>query len=191
MKFEPGLAVLRASKTLAPIRIVDNHTRGTPFKTAESLRIGVTQAPPWYFKNPAANEWSGLGVSVGSAMAETIGVDLEPVEVTWGTAVSDPQTNQIDLMFVLDATPSRAMAIDFPAQSLLYYALAVLADEDLSIATWDDLNTSDIKIAVTQHDTREPSLPTRLGSVGGCCGKPFASLLILGSSSASPIKGFS
>ena len=124
-------------------------------------------------------------------MAETMGVDLEPVEVTWGTAVSAPQANLINLMFVLDATPSRAMAIASPAQSLLYYALAVLVDEDLSIATWDDLNTSDIKIAVTQHDTREPGLPTRLGSVGGRCGKPFASLLILGSSSASPIKGFS
>lgn len=127
-----------------------------------SLRIGVTQAPPWYFKNPTTNEWSGLGVSVGSAMAETMGVDLEPVEVTWGTAVSALQASQIDLMFVLDATPSRAMAIDFPAQPLLYYALAVLADEDLTIATWEDLNKPDIKIAVTQGTTMDSYVSARL-----------------------------
>jgi len=127
-----------------------------------SLRIGVTQAPPWFFKNPATNEWSGLGVSVGGAMAETMGVELEPVEVTWGTAVSALQANQIDLMFVLDATPERAMAIDFPSQPLLYYALAVLADDDLSISTWDDLNSADIKIAVTQGTTMDRYVSARL-----------------------------
>jgi len=46
-------------------------------------------------------------------------VELETVEVTWGTAVSALQANQIDIMFVLDATPERALAIDFPSQPLL------------------------------------------------------------------------
>ena len=127
-----------------------------------ALRIGVTQAPPWFYKNPATNEWSGLGVSVGSAMAKTMGVELEPVEVTWGTAVSALQANQIDLMFVLDATPARAMAIDFPSQPLLFYALAVLADDDLKIVTWDDLNKSDIKITVTQGTTMDRYVTARL-----------------------------
>lgn len=127
-----------------------------------SLRIGVTQAPPWYFNNPATGDWSGLGVSIGAAMAETLGVELEPVEVTWGTAVSALQADQIDIMFVLDATPSRAMTIDFPAQPLLYYALAVLADDDLTIETWDDLNSADISIAVTQGTTMDSYVSARL-----------------------------
>lgn len=75
-----------------------------------NLRIGVTQAPPWFINNPATNEWSGLGVSVGGAMAETMGVALEPVEVSWGTADSALQADKIDIMFVLDATPARAVA---------------------------------------------------------------------------------
>jgi len=120
-----------------------------------SLRIGVTQAPPWFFKNPATNQWSGLGVSIGGAMTKTLGVKLEPVEVTWGTAVAALQANKIDIMFVLDATPARAMAIDFPAQPLLYYALAVLADDDLKVKNWSDLNRSSIKIAVTQGTTMD------------------------------------
>lgn len=120
-----------------------------------SLRIGVTQAPPWFFKNPATNKWSGLGVSVGGAMAKTLGVKLKPVEVTWGTAVAALQANKIDIMFVLDATPARAMAIDFPAQPLLYYALAVLADDDLKVKNWSDLNQPSIKIAVTQGTTMD------------------------------------
>lgn len=127
-----------------------------------TLRIGVTQAPPWYFKNPATQQWSGLGVSVGQAMAETLDVELEPVEVTWGTAVSALQADQIDIMFVLDATPTRALAIDFPAQPLLYYALAVLADEDLKIESWSDLNSSNISIAVTQGTTMDSYVSARL-----------------------------
>lgn len=129
---------------------------------SKTLRVGVTQAPPWYFKNPATNEWSGLGVSVGKAMAEMLGVTMEPVEVSWGTAVSALQANQIDIMFVLDATPARAMAIDFPAQPLLYYALAVLADDDLKIDTWEDLNKDGIKVAVTQGTTMDTYVTSRL-----------------------------
>jgi len=36
-----------------------------------TLRIGVTQAPPWYLNNPAEGTWSGLGLLIGTAMAET------------------------------------------------------------------------------------------------------------------------
>ncbi len=133
-------------------------------KDRGSLRVGVTQAPPWFFKNPAGTEWTGLGASLGKAMAKALDVTFAPVEVTWGTAVAALQANKIDIMFVLDATPKRALAIDFPAQPLLYYALAVLADDDLKVRTWDDLNKSDIKIAVTQGTTMDRYVSTRLNN---------------------------
>ena len=107
-------------------------------KDRGSLRIGVTQAPPWFYKDPAGNEWTGLGSSIGKAMAKELGVKFDPVEVTWGTSIAALQANKIDVMFVLDATPKRALAIDFPAQPLLYYALAVLADDDMNIQNWSD-----------------------------------------------------
>ena len=137
--------------------VADAQTDSTwqAIKERGSLRIGVTQAPPWFYKDPAGTEWTGLGSSVGKAMAKELGVKFEPVEVTWGTAIAALQANKIDVMFVLDATPKRAMAIDFPAQPLLYYALAVLADDDLKIASWTDLNKSSIKLAVTQGTTME------------------------------------
>ena len=36
-------------------------------------------------------------------------------------------------MFMLDATPERKQAVDFPEAPLLWYALAVLAKEELGI----------------------------------------------------------
>ena len=56
-------------------------------KKRGTLRVGVTQAPPWYSKDPKTSDWTtGVGVSIGKAMAETLGVKFETVEVTWGTA---------------------------------------------------------------------------------------------------------
>lgn len=99
---------------------------------------------------------------MGQAMASELGVKLGPVEVTWGTAVPALQAGKIDLMFVLDATPARALAVDFPSQPLLYYALAVLADEALEVGRWEDLNKPGVKIGVTQGTTMDSFLTKRL-----------------------------
>jgi polar amino acid transport system substrate-binding protein len=120
------------------------------------LRVGVTQAPPWYSKDPKSGEWTtGLGVSMGKAMAASLGVKFEPVEVTWGTAIAALQGNKIDLMFMMDASPERAQAVDFPATPLLYYSLAVLARDDLPVKAWADLNNEKVRIAVPQASTMD------------------------------------
>ncbi len=146
-----GLATLpaaaQAGGTLAAIK-----QRGT-------LRVGVTQAPPWYSKDPKSGEWSaGLGVSMGKAMAQQLGVKFEPVEVTWGTAVAALQGNKIDIMYMMDATPERAQAVDFPTSPLLFYSLAVLAKDDLSVKAWADLNKETVRIAVPQASSMDKFL---------------------------------
>ena len=143
----PGVAIAQATGTLDEVK-----KRG-------SLRVGVTQAPPWYSKNPQTGEWSsGVGVSLGKAMASALGVKFEPVEVTWGTAIAALQGNKIDLMFVLDATPERAQAVDFPKAPLLFYSLAVLATDGLAVKSWEDLNKAEVKIAVPQATSMDKFL---------------------------------
>jgi polar amino acid transport system substrate-binding protein len=120
-------------------------------KKRGSLRVGVTQAPPWYSKDPKTGEWSsGVGVAIGKAMAAALGVKFEPVEVTWGTAIAALQGNKIDIMYMLDATPERKHAVDFPEAPLLYYSLAVLARDDLQVKAWADLDKPGVRIAVPQ-----------------------------------------
>lgn len=123
-------------------------------KKRGSLRVGVTQAPPWYSKDPKTGEWtSGLGVSMGRAMAQSLGAKFEPVEVSWGNAIAALQGDKIDLMFVLDATPERKQAVDFPEAPLLWYSLAVLVKDDLPVKTWEDLNKSGVRISCAQATT--------------------------------------
>ncbi|MCW5629577.1 MAG: transporter substrate-binding domain-containing protein [Rhodoferax sp.] len=128
-------------------------------KQRGSLRVGVTQAPPWYSKDPKTGEWSsGVGVSMGRAMAAALGVKFEPVEVTWGTAIAALQGNKIDIMYMMDATPERAQAVDFPESPLLYYSLAVLARDDLPVKAWADLNKAGVRIAVPQASSMDKFL---------------------------------
>jgi polar amino acid transport system substrate-binding protein len=128
-------------------------------KQRGSLRVGVTQAPPWFSKDPKNGEWaSGVGVSLGKAMAAALGLKFEPVEVTWGTAIAALQANKIDVMYMMDATPERAQAVDFPASPLLYYSLAVLARDDLMVKTWADLNKATVRIAVPQASSMDKFL---------------------------------
>lgn len=125
-------------------------------KKRGALRVGVTQAPPWFSKDPKTGEWSsGVGVSMGKAMAQALGVKLETVEVTWGNSIAALQGNKIDIMFMIDATPERKEAVDFPATPLLYYSLAVLARDDLAVKTWDDLDKAGMRIAVPQASSMD------------------------------------
>ncbi len=127
-------------------------------KKRGALRVGVTQAPPWFSKNAGTGEWSGVGVSLGKALAEALGVKFEPVEVTWGTSIAALQANKIDMMAVLDDTPERKQAVDFPKNPLLYYSLAVLAKDDVLVKAWSDLDKPGIRIAVPQATSMDKFL---------------------------------
>ena len=125
-------------------------------KKRGTLRVGVTQAPPWFSKDPKTGQWSsGLGVFFGKAMADKLGVKMETVEVSWGNSIAALQADKIDIMFMIDATPERKQAVDFPETPLLWYALAALNRDDLAVKTWEDLNKAGVKIAVPQASSMD------------------------------------
>jgi polar amino acid transport system substrate-binding protein len=78
--------------------------------------------------------------------------------VTWGTAIAALQGNKIDMMSMMDATPERAQAVDFPKTPLLFYSLAVLARDDLPVQAWADLDKPAVRIAVPQASSMDKFL---------------------------------
>ena len=131
-------------------------------KQRGELRIGVTPGEPWYFKDPASGQWSGIGYRMGQQVAKDLGVKLVPVETTWGNAVAAIQANQIDVMFVLDATEERKKAVDFPDAPFFWYAEGVLVRDGLQAKTWTDLDRENVKIAVTLGTAPDRDLTKRL-----------------------------
>lgn len=126
------------------------------------LRIGVAISDPWFAKDQRTGELSGIGWATGLAVAKELNVKPVPVETTWGNAVAGLQANQFDVMFVLDATPQRALAADFPSQPFFYYAQGVLARDGLEVRRWSDLDKPEIRIGVTLGSSPDRDLTARL-----------------------------
>jgi polar amino acid transport system substrate-binding protein len=131
-------------------------------KDKGELRIGVAISEPWFAKDQRSGEYSGIGWSLGQAIAKELNVKAVPVETTWGNAVAGLQANQFDVMFVLDATPQRALAAEFPVQPLFYYAQGVLIRDGLAVKRWDELNKAEIRVGVTLGSSPDRDLTLRL-----------------------------
>jgi polar amino acid transport system substrate-binding protein len=131
-------------------------------KQRGELRIGVTPGEPWFFKDPASGQWSGIGHRMGQQIAKDLGVKLVPVETTWGNSIAAIQANQIDVMFVLDPTEERKKAIDFPDQPFFWYAQGVLVRDGLQAKNWEELDRAEVKIAVTLGTAPDRDLTKRL-----------------------------
>lgn len=121
----------------------------------KKLRLGAVAAgAPWFMKDQATGKWAGQFYDIGSALASDMDVQLELVETTWGNAVLDLQADKIDIMFGLNPTPKRAMAIDF-SNAVYDSALVVIARPGFEPKTWLELNDPKVKISVdvgSAHD---------------------------------------
>lgn len=65
--------------------------------------------------------------------------------------------DRIVLMCVLDTTDERHQTVNFP-EPLLYYSLAILARDDLSVTDWSDLDDALIQISVPQATSKDAFL---------------------------------
>jgi polar amino acid transport system substrate-binding protein len=128
----------------------------------KTIRVGVVQAEPWGFKDPISGNWTGLVPSYAKAVADALGVKLELVEVTWGSAIPAIQGNKIDIMPSMTVTPQRAKAIDYSNAPLTYSALAVLGPDDSKVTTWDEIDKPDVTVAVTQGASEDVFISAHL-----------------------------
>lgn len=134
----------------------------TKIQTTKVLRVGVAQAEPWFFKDTVSGEWSGIGPSYARALADAMGVKLELVDVTWGTAVAALQSNKIDMMPLLNITPVRALTVDYANAPLAYSGLALLQRDGLNIKTWADADKPELTIAVPHGASEDQFVSTYL-----------------------------
>jgi len=159
-------AILRAIALTAAVStsLVSHAATSTldQIKQTKQFRIGVAPGDPWYFKDPMTGQWTGVGVMIGQQIAKDLGAQLVTVETTYGNAVAGLQANQIDAMFVLDATDERKKALDFPANPLLWYKQGVLVRSGIKAQTWDDLNNPNVRVGTTLGSATERDITKRL-----------------------------
>jgi polar amino acid transport system substrate-binding protein len=115
-------------------------------KRTGKLRYGAIEYPPYWYRDKTTGKWTGAVVEMAEDVAKEINVEPVAVETTWASCVLDLQSNKIDLQFGLQATPKRALAIDFagPAYHLGWY---MINHRGFKASTWEDYNKPEVKIA--------------------------------------------
>jgi ABC-type amino acid transport substrate-binding protein len=132
------------SQTAAPLdtRIKDIQDRGT-------LRVGLIIEAPWAVKDTETGEWRGVSVDIMQYVADQLEVELEPVETDWSRVVPDVVADKIDVAAPgLYATPARAQVVWFTKPYAELGQIFVVSGERDDLQTVDDLNSSDITVAV-------------------------------------------
>lgn len=123
--------------------------------SSKKLRIGgVPTGAPWTVRDKATGQWGGQFYDIGKALATDMDVELQMVETTWGNAILDLQANKLDVMFGMNPTPKRALAVDFTVP-VYNSALTVIAKPGFEPKTWAELNKPEVRIAVdmgSAHD---------------------------------------
>jgi polar amino acid transport system substrate-binding protein len=133
------------------------------------LRLGAADTEPWYFKDVSGSNapggvksngavWRGVGPVLAQQVANTLGVKLEIVETTFGTATAGLQANQFDFMFMLDGTPTRALAIDFLPVAVAWFPTVILVRDDFKQTTWAEMNNPKTRLAVVLGSAQDQFL---------------------------------
>jgi polar amino acid transport system substrate-binding protein len=124
-------------------------------KQTKTLRIAALPGEaPYFNKDIATNEWSGMCIAMTKDIAKIFDAKIEYVESTYGNSVLDLQANKVDLAFSLNPTPLRALVIDFTHPFYLH-GFGIVGKKGFSATDWADLDKPDIKVACDTGSVHE------------------------------------
>jgi polar amino acid transport system substrate-binding protein len=116
-------------------------------KDTKTLRIAALPGEaPYFNKDIATNEWSGMCIEMAQDIAKVFGAKLEYVESTYGNSVLDLQANKVDLAFALNPTPLRALVIDF-THAFYLHGFGLVGKKGFTATNWADIDNPDVKVA--------------------------------------------
>lgn len=112
------------------------------------VRVGAVNQPPYYSQDLATGKWSGLIPEIVEHIFDQVGVQVEYVETDWGSGVAGLQSGRFDLIGAYNATPARALAIDFTKSvGQVPTAIVTHAEDTSPYETWEKLNDPAVRIA--------------------------------------------
>lgn len=122
----------------------------------KTIRVaGLPGELPFFNKDIVSSKWSGACVEMMNDIAKQLGgLSVEYMDSTYGNSVLQVQAGQIDLAFALNATPQRALAIDF-TRAVFNHGFGICAKPEFKAKTWADVNKPEVKIAVDLGSSQE------------------------------------
>jgi len=145
-----GGMVAASALTLSERAGAQGASESTFDRVRQSKVLRVAALPgesPYFNKDIATGEWSGMAVEMAKNIASTFDARIEYLESTYGNSVLDLQSGKIDLAFALNPTPQRALVIGF-SRPVFLHGFGTVAKRGFTPRTWGDLDKPEIRVAV-------------------------------------------
>jgi polar amino acid transport system substrate-binding protein len=127
--------------------------------STKTLRLCVIPSYQPYAWQNASGQWQGFAPEMGSDVAKDLHVGIKYVVTTQATIVLDLQSDKCDTYFAFNATPERALAIDFAGP--IYTLGFIFIDRqgwNPPGDKWTDFNHPDIHICYVLGASQEQQL---------------------------------
>lgn len=136
----------------------DPSTWNDIMRTKKLVNCVVPQYQPYSWKDKDG-QWQGFAADMARDVANSLHVEPVFIETTFKTVVLDLQSSKCHAFYGFNATPERALAIDFAGP---LYTLGFLALDKKGWTApgnrWSDLNDTNLRVCYTVGNSSEQQL---------------------------------
>ena len=121
------------------------------------LKVGTTgDWNPMSMKDPSTNQYIGFDIDIVKKLAEDMGVKIVFVPTDWKTLVNGIISNKYDLTTSASLSPKRALTAGYSNSFFKLATVPLTLKENLNkFNSWEDINKSNVKVAVTLGTVQE------------------------------------
>ena len=121
------------------------------------LRVGTTgDWNPMSMVDPSNNSYEGFDIDVVTQLAADMGVELELVPTDWKSIVAGITADKYDISTSASLSPKRALVSGYSNSYFKLATVSLTLKKNLDkFQSWDDINKSDVTVAVTLGTTQE------------------------------------
>ena len=103
---------------------------------------------PWAFKNPDTNKWDGFVPELAYQMADEMGVEIDWVELNYGTMIPALLAGKCDVAFgSFVRSAKRAIVVDFTDSHFAFGTFVALRKDDDRWTSYEQMNSSEFTFA--------------------------------------------
>jgi len=121
------------------------------------LRVGTTgDWNPMTIKDPSTNKYKGFEIEIVKELAKDMGVELVFIPTEWKTLVNGIVSDKYDISTSASLSVKRALSTGYTNSYFKLATVPLTLKKNLNkFNDWEDINKSDVTVAVTLGTTQE------------------------------------
>ena len=121
------------------------------------IRVGTTgDWNPMTIKNPSTNEYDGFEIDIVKELGKDMGVKVTFVPTEWKTLVNGIMSNKYDISTSASLSAKRALSTGYTNSYFKLATVPLTLKKNLQkFQSWEDINKTGVKVAVTLGTTQE------------------------------------